>query len=46
MSVGHFVRGKKLWGLVTVMGMHLERMGVVLGVVVVGYVVSFEDLHL
>ena len=46
MFVGDFVRGKKLWGVVTVMEMHLERMGVVLGVVVVGYFVSFEELHL
>ena len=37
--VGHFVRGKKLYGVFVVMGMHLERMWVVFGVVVVGYLV-------
>ena len=44
--VGHFVRGKKLWEVFVVTRMHLVRMGVIFGIVVVGYLVSFEELHL
>ena len=29
-----------------VMGMNLKRVGIVFGVVVVGYLVLFEELHL
>ena len=46
MFVVHSGRGKKLRGVVVVIGMHLERMGVAFGIVVVGYLVSFEELHL
>ena len=43
--VGYFVRGKKLCRVFVVIIMHLERIGVSFGVVV-GYLVSFEELHL
>ena len=44
--VGQFMRGKKLWGVFVVMGMYLERMGVVFCVIVLVYSVSFKELHL
>ena len=44
--VENFVTEKKLWGIFVVMGMHLDRMGVVFGGVVVGYLVAFEERHL
>ena len=46
MFVENFVTERKLWGIFVVMGMHLDRMGVVFGGVVVGYLVAFEERHL
>ena len=40
------MRGKKLWEVFVVMEIHLEKMGVAFGVVVEGYLVSYEELHL
>ena len=40
------MREKKLWGVFVVMGIYLKRMGVSFGVVVLGYLVSFEELHI
>ena len=44
--VGNSGRGKKMWVIVCVLGMHLERMEVAYGVVVVGYLGSFIELPL
>ena len=35
-----------MWGVFVEMGIHIERVGVVFVVVIVEYLVSFEELHL
>ena len=45
-SIGNFVRVKKLRGVFVVMGRNLKKIRFALGVVVVRYLVSFEEVHI